>query len=239
MHGSLTLNERLLADLASGVEGLACDVAVIPPFPFLAQAQALLAGTPLGLGAQTLSEHAQGAYTGEVSAAMLMEFGCRFVLVGHSERRNLYGESDALVAAKFVAAKAAGLVPVLCVGETLQEREAGQSEAVVASQLLAVLEKAGVQAFDQAVVAYEPIWAIGTGVTATPQQAQAVHAGIRNLLAKHDAPVASRLRILYGGSVKPANAQELFGQPDIDGGLIGAASLIAEDFLAICRAANR
>ena len=238
MHGSLSLNEQLLRELASGVQGLACEVAVFPPVLFLAQAQSLLSGTSLGWGAQTVSQHAAGAFTGEVSLGMLQEFGCRYVLVGHSERRTLFGESDEVVAAKFVAIKAAGLLPVLCVGETLSEREAGLTDSVVARQLRVVLDKAGVAALAEAVVAYEPVWAIGTGVTATPLQAQAVHAAIRRLVATYDASVADRLRILYGGSVKPGNALELFGQPDIDGGLIGAASLNAEDFLAICRAAN-
>lgn len=238
MHGSLSLNERLLRELASGAQGLGCEVAVFPPFPFLAQAQALLDGTGIHVGAQVVSQYSFGAFTGEVSAAMLKEFGCCYVLVGHSERRTLFGESDDLVAAKFLAAKEAGLTPVLCVGETLFEREAGLTGEVVSRQLHAVLDRAGVVVLDGAVVAYEPVWAIGTGLTATPLQAQEVHAAIRALVAGRDASIAGGLRILYGGSVKPGNASELFGQPDIDGGLIGAASLIAEDFLAICRAAN-
>ena len=238
MHGSLSLNEQLLRELVLGVQGLECDVAVFPPFPFLAQAQVLLDGAALCLGAQTVSQHSFGAFTGEVSPGMLKEFGCRYVLVGHSERRTLFAESDDLVAAKFLASRESGLIPVLCVGETLLEREAGLTGVVVERQLLAVLDRAGVAALGGAVVAYEPVWAIGTGVTATPLQAQEVHAAIRGLVASYDAPIADGLRILYGGSVKPGNALELFGQPDIDGGLIGAASLIAKDFLAICRAAN-
>lgn len=238
MHGSLSQNERLLSALSAGAQGLACEVVVCPPFPFLAQAQALLAGTAIGLGAQTVSEYPMGAYTGEISAAMLKEFGCRYVLVGHSERRTLFAESDESVAAKFDAVRTGGLSPVLCVGETLAEREAGCTEAVVARQLLAVLERFGVAAMRDALVAYEPVWAIGTGVTATPAQAQLVHQGIRALVAGFDSSVAAGLRILYGGSVKSGSARELFAQPDIDGGLVGGASLDAEEFLAICCAAN-
>lgn len=217
---------------------MACEMAVCPPYPYLGQAQLALQGSPLALGAQSLSEHASGAFTGEVSAAMLLEFGCRYVLVGHSERRALFGETDAVVAAKFAAAQEAGLVPVLCVGETLDERNAGQTASVIARQLSAVLDRVGVNAMASAVVAYEPVWAIGTGVTASPAQAQEVHAAIRAQVAALDAGVAEGLRILYGGSVKPQNAKELFGQADIDGGLIGGAALVADDFLAICLAAN-
>lgn len=238
MHGSLSRNGELLGQLAAHAGEMACEMLVCPPFPYLAQAQLLLAGSGVGLGAQNLSEHPVGAFTGEVSADMLAEFGCRHVLVGHSERRSLFAESDVLVAAKFEAARRVGLVPVLCVGETLAEREAGLTGEVVSRQLLAVLQCAGVAAMRDALVAYEPVWAIGTGRTATPAQAQEVHAAIRSLIAGYDADVAGGLRILYGGSVKPQNALELFGQPDIDGGLIGGAALVAEDFLAICRAAN-
>ena len=212
-------------------------VAVCVPFPYLAQAQAALTGGPLAWGAQNLSEKASGAFTGEVSAAMLKDFGCQYVLVGHSERRALYGESDALVAEKFAAALAAGLRPVLCVGETLAERESGKTAEVVAKQMAAVLDRVGVAALANAVVAYEPVWAIGTGKTATSEQAQEVHAAIRAQVAALDTKVAEGVQILYGGSVKPSNAEELFGMPDIDGGLIGGASLVAADFLAICRAA--
>ena len=217
---------------------MACEMAVCPPYPYLGQAQLALQGSPLALGAQSLSEHASGAFTGEVSAAMLLEFGCRYVLVGHSERRALFGETDVVVAAKFAAAQKAGLVPVLCVGETLDERNAGQTALVIARQLSAVLDRVGVAAMASAVVAYEPVWAIGTGVTASPAQAQEVHAAIRAQVAALDAGIAEDLRILYGGSVKPQNAKELFGQADIDGGLIGGAALVADDFLAICLAAN-
>lgn len=239
MHGSLESNSKLLSAVKAGVSGLGCDVAVCVPSLYLAQAQSVLAGSGVAWGAQNISEYAQGAYTGEVAAGMLCDFACRYVIVGHSERRALYGEGDAAVAAKFVAAQAAGLLPILCVGETLAEREAGQMQAVVSRQLLAVLEKAGVSAFAKAVVAYEPVWAIGTGRTATPDQAQEVHAAIRAQIAAIDPGVAAGLQILYGGSVKPQNAVELFAQVDIDGGLIGGAALVADDFLAICRAASR
>lgn len=238
MHGSLQRNAALLERLKGGVDGLACDVLVCAPFPYLAQVQGLLVGSKVVWGAQTVSEFSEGAYTGEVAAAMLAEFGCRYVLVGHSERRNLLGESDAAVAAKFAAAQAVGIRPVLCVGETLVEREAGLTFAVVARQLAAVIDRVGVQAMGAAVLAYEPVWAIGTGVTALPAQAQQVHAAIRAQLAGLDSVLAEEVRILYGGSVKPENAKELFAQADIDGGLIGGAALVADDFLAICQAAN-
>jgi triosephosphate isomerase len=238
MHGALQQNSALLAHVMAGASGLACEIAVCPPYPYLGQAQLVLAGSALALGAQSVSEHASGAFTGEVSALMLAEFGCRYVLVGHSERRALFGETDAVVAAKFGAAQKAGLVPILCVGETLGERQAGLTEFVIARQLSAVLDHLGVVAMAKAVVAYEPVWAIGTGVTASPAQAQEVHAAIRAQVAALDAGVAEGLRILYGGSVKPQNAKELFGQSDIDGGLIGGAALVADDFLTICLAAN-
>jgi len=237
MHGSLAGNHGLISGLRDGVAGLACDVAVCVPFPYLAQAQAGLGASRVAWGAQNVSEHAAGAYTGEVSALMLAEFGCRFVLVGHSERRALYGERDEVVAAKFVAARAAGLIPVLCVGETLSEREAGQTLAVIERQLGTVLASAGVRSLTSAVLAYEPVWAIGTGQTATPAQAQEVHAAIRSQVAATDAGVAEGLQVLYGGSVKPQNAAELFAQVDVDGGLIGGASLVLDDFLTICRSA--
>jgi len=237
MHGSLTDNAALLAGVVSGAQGVNCDIAVCVPFPYLSQVQQVLSGTPVRLGAQNLSEYAKGAYTGEVSAAMLKDFACAYVIVGHSERRSLYAESDAQVAAKFVAAQAAGITPILCLGESLQERESGVTEAVVARQLDAVLAVAGIAAFANAVIAYEPVWAIGTGLTATPEQAQAVHAFIRGRLAQHDSAIAANVVIQYGGSMKPGNAAELLSQPDIDGGLIGGAALVAEDFLAICRAA--
>ena len=238
MHGGLQQNAELLERIKAGVSGLACEVAVCPPYPYLGQVQSNLAGSALAWGAQSVSEHPSGAFTGEVAASMLLEFGCRYVLVGHSERRALYGETDLVVAAKFDAAQKAGLLPVLCVGETLAEREAGLTATVIARQLSAVLDRSGVAAMASAVVAYEPVWAIGTGVTASPSQAQEVHAAIRAQIAAQDREVANGLRILYGGSVKPQNALELFGQVDIDGGLIGGAALVADDFLAICLAAN-
>jgi triosephosphate isomerase (TIM) len=237
MHGSLAANLTLLTRIKDAAATFRCSSAVCVPFPYLAQVRTALSGSPLAWGGQNVSEHAQGAYTGEVSAAMLQEFGCRYVLVGHSERRALFGESDSIVAAKFEQAQRAGLMPILCVGETLAEREGGVTAAVVTRQLDAVINASGVAALSRAVLAYEPVWAIGTGKTASPQQAQEVHALIRARVREGDAAVAERVQILYGGSVKPGNAQELFAMPDIDGGLIGGASLVAEDFLAICAAA--
>ena len=197
-----------------------------------------LRGTPVAWGAQNVSEHAQGAYTGEVSAAMLAEHGCRYVIVGHSERRTLFGEGSELVAQKYAAALKAGLTPILCVGETLAERERGATEDTVAAQLAAVVERSGAQSFAHAVIAYEPVWAIGTGKTATPEEAQTVHAFIRGRLAESDEAVAANVQVLYGGSVKGSNAPQLFAMPDIDGGLIGGASLDASEFAAIVRAAS-
>ena len=229
MHGNRAANVALLDAILRGLGSDAgAECAVCVPFPYLAQVAERLRGTALGWGAQNLSEHAQGAYTGEVSAAMLADFGCRYVIVGHSERRQLFGESDAQVAAKFAAARKSALTPILCVGETLAEREAGRTEEVVARQLSAVLNTSS---FENAVLAYEPVWAIGTGRNATPEQAQAVHAFLRK-------KVSAATRIVYGGSMKAANAAGLLAMPDIDGGLIGGASLAAEEFLAILRAAG-
>jgi len=240
MHGGLAPNRQLLEGILAGMDGSSgVDAAVCVPFPYLPQAQSMLAGTSLAWGAQNVCEHEQGAFTGEVNVAMLQDFACRYVIVGHSERRAIFGESDALVAKKFAAALAGGLRPILCVGETLAQREAGQTVAIVAAQLDAVLRLAGVAAVGSAVVAYEPVWAIGTGLTASPEQAQEVHAAIRAQIGRADVLAAEGVQILYGGSVKPQNAVELFAMPDIDGGLIGGASLVAEDFLAICRAAGR
>lgn len=227
MHGDLAANRALLDAILAGVQGVECAVCV--PFPYLAQAAERLRGTQIAWGAQNLSEHASGAYTGEVSAAMLGEYGCRYVLVGHSERRQLYGETDDQVAAKFVAARDAGITPILCLGETLPEREAGRTQKVVARQLEAVMARGGI---GDAVVAYEPVWAIGTGRTASPAQAQEVHGFLRQRLSE-------ATRILYGGSVKPDNAAAIFAMPDVDGGLIGGASLKAQDFIAICKAAEQ
>jgi triosephosphate isomerase len=237
MHGSLAENEALLSGLLAGMGDVKAGVAVCVPFPYLAQVQAKLTGSAIAWGAQNLSQQAKGAFTGEVSASMLKDFACTYVIVGHSERRAIYGESDALVAEKFAAVQSAGMTPILCVGESLEEREAGVTEAVVARQMDAVIAKCGVAALAKSVLAYEPVWAIGTGKTASPEQAQAVHAFIRAKVRALDAAVAEGLVIQYGGSMKAANAVELLGQPDIDGGLIGGAALVAEEFLAICRAA--
>jgi len=237
MHTTRASADALVRAIASvPMEG--ADLAVFPPCVYLADLIAQHSGGTVAFGAQDVSEHAQGAFTGEIAAGMLRDIGATHVLVGHSERRQYHGESSARVAAKFARAQAEGLIPVLCVGETLEQRDAGATQAVVGEQLDAVVQASGIAALATAVVAYEPVWAIGTGRTATPAQAQAVHAFIRGKLAAVDATIASSLRILYGGSVKPANAAELFAQADIDGGLIGGASLVAEDFLAICAAAR-
>ncbi len=237
MNGVLDANETLLKALADAKDSLTgVDVAVCVPFPYLFQPAMLLENTAISWGAQNVSEHGNGAYTGEVSAGMLKEFSCAYVLVGHSERRTLYGENDETVARKFIAAQKAGIVPILCVGETSAERDADATESVVGRQLDKVIELAGIAALQSCVIAYEPVWAIGTGKTATAEQAQAVHQFIRSRIAGHDSSLAAKLLILYGGSVKAANAAQLLIMPDVDGGLIGGASLIAEDFLAICRA---
>ena len=227
MNGSLRANAALLDAIKSGIKR-GDNVAVCAPYPYLGQVSESLSGSAIAWGAQNVSEHDSGAYTGEVSGAMLKEFGCRYAIVGHSERRQLYGESDARVAAKFAAARSAGITPILCVGETLEEREAGRTEEVVARQLGAVLRS---NDFGSAVLAYEPVWAIGTGRNATPEQAQALHAFLR-------ARLSPGVRILYGGSVKAANAAAIFAMPDVDGGLIGGASLVAKEFLEIVRAAQ-
>jgi triosephosphate isomerase len=238
MHGSRAENQALIeALLAAGTIDDRVDCLVCPPYVYLPEVARLLAGSPVSLGAQDVCAESQGAFTGEVSAAMLLDVGCSHVLVGHSERRALYGEDDAMVARKFAAALGRGLTPVLCVGELLAERDAGQTNAVLARQLDAVLAVSGAAAWGRAIVAYEPVWAIGTGRTASPQQAQDAHAFIRGRVAAHDASIAAGLRLLYGGSCKAGNAAELFGMPDVDGGLIGGASLKAEEFLAIWSAA--
>ena len=240
MNGSAAGNEALVAGIVAGVpEGDGFSLLVCPPFPYLASVAAQVAGSPVAVGAQNVSEHEGGAYTGETSPGMLRDVGCSFAIVGHSERRSLYGETSAQVAAKFVAAQAVGLTPILCVGESLDEREAGTTEAVVDEQLDAVIDAAGVAAFASAVIAYEPVWAIGTGKVATPEQAQDVHRHIRGRIAALDAGLAENVQILYGGSMKGENAPGLLSMPDIDGGLIGGASLKAEDFLAIAEAAAR
>jgi len=239
MHGSTAMTGGLLETLLAGSSASAgVDLAVFPPFTYLAQAESLLRGSHIRWGGQTLNPNPKGAFTGEISGPMLADLGCHYVLTGHSERRALFGESDEDVALRFAAALEAGLIPVLCVGETEQERRQGQTEAVVGRQLDAVLGHCGVAAFANALIAYEPVWAIGTGLTATPGQAQAVHAFIRDKLTPLDDIIAGQIQILYGGSVKGSNAAELFAQDDIDGGLVGGASLTAEDFLAIYRAAS-
>jgi len=232
-NGSSTLLDGILAGMGSVKQ---TEVAVCPPFILIPLVAEKLAGSAVAYGGQDINVHDSGAYTGETSGPMMTDFGCKYVIVGHSERRTYYGESDDIVADKFGAAQKHGLVPILCIGETLEEREAGQTEAVCERQLDAVLGKHGIQSFANAVIAYEPVWAIGTGKTATPEQAQEVHAFIRAKLAGQDQAIADGCRILYGGSMKPDNAQELRKQADIDGGLIGGASLKAEDFLGICTA---
>jgi triosephosphate isomerase len=238
MNASSAASAELVAGIIDGFPaGGGFSVLVCPPFPYVAAVAEQARGSSVRVGAQNVSEHEKGAFTGEVAASMLRDIGCEFVIVGHSERRSLYGETSAQVAAKFVAAQAAGLTPILCVGETLDEREAGTTEAVVDEQLDAVLDLAGIDALAAAVIAYEPVWAIGTGMTATPEQAQDVHRHIRARLAAQSETVAAGIRILYGGSMKGENAAGLLAQPDIDGGLIGGASLKAADFLAIATAA--
>lgn len=238
MNGSRTSNAVLLSEIVAGLAASGAASAVCVPAPYLAQCQTQLAGTALGWGAQDVSAHASGAYTGEISVAMLQDFGCSYVVIGHSERRAYHGESDALVAAKTVAALAAGITPIVCIGETLAQREAGQTDAVVAQQLGAVLAAISADDVAKLVLAYEPVWAIGTGKTATPQMAQDVHQVLRAQLAAKNAVAAAGVQILYGGSMKPENAKELMAMPDIDGGLIGGAALKAADFLAIIHAAD-
>ena len=236
-HGSRAMASALLGAIVEAKTDTV-DVAVFPPFPYLREACAACAGTHIAVGGQDVSEHESGAFTGEVSAAMLRDIGSGTVLAGHSERRQYHHESDAQVAAKVAQALAHGLVPVLCVGETLEQHEAGRTAEVVSRQLDAVVAHCGIEAFGRIVVAYEPVWAIGTGLCASPAQAQEVHAMLRSQLAGDDARIAGSTRIVYGGSVKPGNAAELFAQADIDGGLIGGAALQATDFLSICAAAG-
>jgi triosephosphate isomerase len=240
MNASKSNTDTLLQNIKNGIAGVNnVDWIVFPPFPFLEQVERLLTGTTILWGAQNFSDKPSGAYTGEVSANMLKEFGCSHVLVGHSERRQIYGETDSVIAAKFVAAINAGIKPILCIGETLQEREQGLTMQVVDRQLAAILQlNNGIELFNNANIAYEPVWAIGTGVTATPEQAQEVHAHIRSQLNKYNVEIAKRTKILYGGSVKADNAKELFEMPDINGGLVGGASLKAEEFLGIGKACN-
>ena len=237
MNGSRANNATLLAGIVDGLGNAKAAAAVCVPAPYLQQCADALAGTPLAWGAQDVSKHVGGAYTGEVAASMLVDFACRYVIVGHSERRAYHGETDELVAQKALAALEAGLTPIVCVGETLAEREAGQTNVVVGKQMSAVLELLDAHALARIVVAYEPVWAIGTGRTATPAMAQEVHAQLRSQLRERSAAASEKVAILYGGSMKPDNAQELMSQADIDGGLIGGAALKAADFLAIINAA--
>lgn len=239
MNGSLASVRELLAGLKAGIaEVKVADVAVCPPAVFIPEVQAQLSGTPIAWGGQDASVHESGAYTGEIAGSMLTDFACKYVIIGHSERRTYHGETDMQVAEKFTAARKAGLIPLFCIGETQEEREGGITEEVVARQIDAVIGYCGVDMLGEGVIAYEPVWAIGTGLTASPEQAQDVHAFIRERVAQSSASVAEGLRILYGGSMKPDNAAELLAKADIDGGLIGGASLTAKDFLGICTAAN-
>ncbi len=240
MNGSRSVNAALIDGIREGLDRLRdVDVAVCPPAPYLESVGAAIKGSPIALGGQDLCDQEKpGAFTGEVHGSMLIDVGCKYVIAGHSERRALYGEDDQRVARKFKVAQASGLIPILCVGETLEQRESSQTEAVLARQMDAVLELCGISAFTKAVIAYEPVWAIGTGRSASPQQAQDAHAFLRGMLAKRDARIAALARILYGGSVKGDNAKELFACADVDGGLIGGASLKADEFLTICAAAQ-
>ena len=240
MNGSRASISELLSGLKAGIgQVTTAEVAVCAPAIYLPDAQAQLQGSAIRWGAQDVSVHASGAYTGEIAGSMLKDFGCHYAIIGHSERRAYHGETDEVVAQKFAAARASGLVPILCVGETLEEREQGVTEEVVGRQLDAVIAHCGIEVVGEGVIAYEPVWAIGTGKTASKEQAQDVHAFIRGRLAAGSQSVADGMRILYGGSMNPKNAAELVAQPDIDGGLIGGASLKAQDFLAVCSAANR
>jgi triosephosphate isomerase len=239
MHGSRAENAALLEGLLHNKQSeSAAEVLVCPPFVYLLEASRMLKSSHIALGAQSLCAEPVGAFTGEVSAGMLKDVGCQYAIVGHSERRAIYRENDALVARKFVAAQSQGLIPILCVGETLDEREGEQTFAVISRQLNAVLDVTGAASFANAVIAYEPVWAIGTGKNASAEQAQEVHAFIRAEIGKRDATIAAGVRILYGGSVKAANASEIFAMADVDGGLVGGASLKADEFLKICAAAN-
>jgi triosephosphate isomerase len=236
LHGTRAFATELVGGVAAGLPLPGVELVILPPLPYLGDLIEDFEGSGLAFGSQDVSANEKGAYTGEVAASMLVDVGARYGLCGHSERRQYHNETSELVARKFLAAVNAGLTPIVCVGESLDEREAGATEAVIAAQLAPVLEIAGPKGLPGAVIAYEPVWAIGTGRTATPEQAQAVHAFIRGQVAELDAKIAGLLPILYGGSCKPDNAAALFSQPDVDGGLIGGASLVAEDFLAIAKA---
>ena len=236
MNASKASVKSLIDGILSGMEGVNSEVLVCVPFPYMSQVESLIEGSNLKLGAQNININSSGAFTGEVSADMIKDFGAKHVIAGHSERRSLYGETSSVVAEKTKAALDAGLSPLLCVGESLEQREAGKTEIVVAEQINAVIELVGIESFDSIIIAYEPVWAIGTGMTATPEQAQAVHFFIRNLLGESSENIAQKTPILYGGSMNAGNAVELISCPDIDGGLIGGAALKAEDFLQICKA---
>ncbi|MCF6294007.1 MAG: triose-phosphate isomerase [Robiginitomaculum sp.] len=239
MNGSSASIKTLVGGILDGMGRVKnAEVVVCPSFVYLSEVAQLLAGSAVEFGSQDVAKEESGAYTGEVAVSMLKDMACKYAIIGHSERRAYYGDTDEIVAEKFIAAQKGGLTPILCVGELLEEREAGQTEAVVERQLQAVVGRAGIRALESAVIAYEPVWAIGTGKTASPEQAQAVHAFIRQWMSKEDSAVAEKVQILYGGSVKAANANELFSQTDIDGGLIGGASLSAEEFISICEAAG-
>jgi triosephosphate isomerase len=239
MNGSRESIKALLDGIKAGIgEVKSAEVAVCAPFVYLADVQAQLEGSPIAWGAQNVSKEASGAFTGEIATSMLKDFGCTYVIVGHSERRTLYGETDELVAEKFEVVRQAGLKPILCIGETLEEREKGVTNDVCARQINVVISQSGVESLAEGVIAYEPVWAIGTGKTATPEMAQETHAAIRKMIADHSADVAAKVRIQYGGSMNAGNAADLLAMEDIDGGLIGGASLKAEDFLAICKAAG-
>jgi triosephosphate isomerase len=238
LNGSRDANQRLVSGILAGAgEAAGAEILLCPPYVYLPQVADQIAGSPVMLGAQDVAMQAEGAYTGEISAGMLKDGECTHVIIGHSERRAMFGDTDEVVAAKFEAAFEQGLIPILCIGESQQERESGVTTAVIDRQVAAVLDAVGVTPFADSIIAYEPVWAIGTGLTATPEQAQEVHAHVRSIIAARDAKIAAGLRILYGGSVKGANAPELFNMEDIDGGLIGGASLDPDEFLAICRAA--
>ena len=236
MNASKESVNTLIEGILSGMNEASSEVIVCAPFPYLSQVESLIQGSSLMLGAQNLNVNSAGAYTGEVSADMIKDFGAQHVIVGHSERRSLYGETNTIVAEKTKAAIDAGLTPLLCVGESLEDRESGNTEAIVEEQINTVIDLIGIESFDQVIIAYEPVWAIGTGLTATPEQAQAVHLFIRNLLADSSEKIAQRTPILYGGSMNAGNAADLISCSDIDGGLIGGAALKAEDFLQICKA---
>ena len=240
MHGNLSENKQLLNTIVTSLDGLqGVEFLVCVPYLYLPSVQDTLQNTNIAWGAQNVSQYEKGPYTGEISTSMLNDFECRYVIVGHSERRALFGEDSHTVAEKYQAAQRAGITPILCVGETLEQREAGTTEQVIEDQLAAVIKLTGIGSLVNAIIAYEPVWAIGTGRTASPEQAQDIHSFIREGIEKQNANIANDLTILYGGSVKASNASELFDMPDIDGGLIGGASLVAVDFVAICRALHQ